>query len=335
MDGQAQPLANKQRYKSYLDAFAHPDAKRFSAAVTDLFANNAQINVVHPFNEMTVDAYANNFLSSLMHAFGGLYRRDYILMGGEFEGGDWVSSTGYYVGHFANDWLGIKATDRLSYLRVGEFHRFENGKVVESYIYLDLPELIIASGQWPEIASPATTKGYVGLLQGPATRDGFQLHQNDAAESEKSVSMVTDMLRQLATKDESWRPYWHENMMWYGPAAFGSFVGIEKFHSFQVPFEACFSHWIGGSMPGSETKHFTRHADGNYICSGGWPSLNCHQIKPFLSQPATNKNLYMRVCDWWRREGDLLVENWVFVDIPHVLLQMGFDVFENLKEVKS
>ena len=28
-----------------------------------------------------------------------------------------------------------------------------------------------------------------------------------------------------------------------------------------------------------------------------------------------------------RREGDLLVENWVFVDVPHVLLQMGFDVF--------
>ena len=36
----------------------------------------------------------------------------------------------------------------------------------------------------------------------------------------------------------------------------------------------------------------------------------------------------MRVCDWWRREEDLLVENWVFVDIPHVLLQMGVDLFD-------
>jgi len=40
-------------------------------------------------------------------------------------------------------------------------------------------------------------------------------------------------------------------------------------------------------------------------------------------------------CDggnWWRREGDLLIENWVFVDIPHVLLQMGYDLFANMTE---
>ena len=36
--------------------------------------------------------------------------------------------------------------------------------------------------------------------------------------------------------------------------------------------------------------------------------------------------------DWWRREGDLLIENWVFVDIPHVLLQMGYDLFANMTE---
>ena len=36
--------------------------------------------------------------------------------------------------------------------------------------------------------------------------------------------------------------------------------------------------------------------------------------------------------DWWRREGDLLIENWVFVDISHVLLQMGYDLFANMTE---
>ncbi|MCP5075826.1 MAG: hypothetical protein GY947_21360, partial [Rhodobacteraceae bacterium] len=69
---------------------------------------------------------------------------------------------------------------------------------------------------------------------------------------------------------------------------------------------------------------------GDYVCSGGWPSLNAVQTKPFLGQPATGKRLFMRVCDWWRRDKDLLMENWVFVDIPHVLLQMGFDVFGEL-----
>ena len=40
----------------------------------------------------------------------------------------------------------------------------------------------------------------------------------------------------------------------------------------------------------------------------------------------------MRVCDWWRREGDVLIENWVFVDIPDVLLQMGYDLFGKLEK---
>ena len=206
----------------------------------------------------------------------------------------------------------------------------EDGKVVESYIFLDIPELMIASGQWPDIESPAEVAGYQGYLPGPATQDGLIMTQSDDGESARSLEMVQKMLLGLATPDEAWRPYWHENMMWYGPAAFGSFVGVENFHAFQVPFEGKFSYWIGGSNPGSETHHFTRHADGNYVCSGGWPSLNAKQAKTFLSQKSTGKVLYMRVCDWWRREDDKLVENWVFVDIPHVLLQMGYDLFSEI-----
>ena len=38
------------------------------------------------------------------------------------------------------------------------------------------------------------------------------------------------------------------------------------------------------------------------------------------------------LCVWWRREGDLLVENWVFVDIPHVLTQMDYDLFAEIEK---
>ena len=31
------------------------------------------------------------------------------------------------------------------------------------------------------------------------------------------------------------------------------------------------------------------------------------------------------------RRGDALKENWVFIDVPHVMLQSGFDVFGDLK----
>jgi hypothetical protein len=40
----------------------------------------------------------------------------------------------------------------------------------------------------------------------------------------------------------------------------------------------------------------------------------------------------MRVADWWRRKGDRLVQNWVFIDLPDLFLQMGVDLFDRLEQ---
>lgn len=324
---------NKAALRGYCEAYRTCSGDGFAGAVERFYAPDAQINMVHPFNELVgFSGYQETFLRPLLASFRHLRRGDYIAFGASFEGGDWVTCTGYYTGKFAHTWLGIPPSGALAHLRFGEFHRMERGRAVESYIYLDIPELMIACGQWPIADSPGRDRGFTGYLPGPLTQDGLQWHDNDPGRSVSSCDMVTAMLRSLATDDEAWRPYWAKDMLWYGPAAFGSFVGIEDFAGFQVPFEQTFSEWIGGSVPGSQTRHFTRFGDGDYVCSGGWPSLNAVQSKPFLGQPATGKRLFMRVCDWWRREGDLLVENWVFVDIPHVLLQMGCDVLGDLAE---
>jgi hypothetical protein len=326
---------DKAALKAYSEAYRYPQLDAHAAAIDRFYAPDAQINIVHPFNDIDgASGYKSNFFAGLHSSFENLCRTDYIAFGGTDEEDGWVTCTGYYCGTFAQPWLGIKPTGALAYLRFGEFHRLEDGQAVESYIFLDIPELMIAAGQWPIIDYPGRNRGYTGYLPGPASQDGLGWENSDRAHSASSTKMVTDMLRGLATEDQSWRPYWHENMLWYGPAAFGSFVGLENFASFQVPFENAFSEWIGGATPGSLTKHFCRFGDGNYVCSGGWPSLNAVQKKTFLGQPSKGERLFMRVCDWWRRDGDLLVENWVFVDIPHVLLQMGFDIFETARAEK-
>jgi len=314
----------RKPYFEMADAMRHP--ANFSSAISSFFAQDASVNVVHPFNKKEgPESYFTDVIAPLQASFAGLYRRDDIVMAGRFEGDDWVSCTGYYVGHFARDWIGIRAPGRLSYLRFGEFHRMQNNQAIESYIFLDIPELMIACGQWPIATGPGLTRGYLGMIHGPASHDGVIAQPLDTFEGEKSYKIVTDMLASLASPDEAWRPYWHENMMWYGPGAFGSFLGIEQFASFQVPFESQFEGWSGGSSNNGLTKHFTRFGEGNYTCSGGWPSLTGINVKPFLGQDPTNERVFFRVCDWWRREGDLLVENWVFVDVPHALMQMGFD----------
>lgn len=327
-------LSDKQAVHAFARAQAHPGDWR--AAVQGLFAPEAVIEIVHPFNDIGgPEGYLDRFLGGLQAAFEGLYRRSDILIGGTSRGEGWVSTHGHYVGKFAQDWLGIKATNRLEFLRFGEFFRMEQGKVVEAYIFLDIPNLMMAAGQWPIADSPGRDRGYTGYLPGPASCDGLVLQDSAADETATTLEMIETMLRSLATKDEAWRPYWHDNMMWYGPAAFGAFVGIEDFAGFQVPFEGAFELWTGGLSGNGVTEHRTRFADGHYACIAGWPSLMCVRKKTFLGQPSQGETVFMRVCDWWRREGDKLVENWVCVDIPDVLLQMGVDLFAGLHDVPA
>ena len=48
--------------------------------------------------------------------------------------------------------------------------------------------------------------------------------------------------------------------------------------------------------------------------------------------PATQRPIGMRVADWWRSDGTWLTENWVLIDLPHLLLQMDVDLFAALRD---
>jgi SnoaL-like domain len=126
---------SKAALRKYSEAYRYPAQDGFRGAVDGFFAPDAQINVVHPFNELAgPDGYFDGFLSALLGAFEGLCRTDYIAFGRQTDDGDWVTCTGYYTGHFARPWLGIAPSGAMAHLRFGEFHRMENGLAVESYI---------------------------------------------------------------------------------------------------------------------------------------------------------------------------------------------------------
>ena len=323
---------NKSIFRQYVSAYRSSSVDLIAAAAQTFYASTATINIVHPFNEQIgSDAYINNFLQPLTHSFSNLRRSEYIVIGGEFEEGQWLACTGYYNGNFLHPWIGIQPTGALAYLRFAEFHLIQDGKAVESYIFIDIPALMMAVGVWPLSGhTVGRHAGYTGYLPGPATHDGVVWQNSTPESSEKTLQLTETMLLNLATVDETWRAYWHDDMTWHGPAVFGAFQGKEEFAGFQTPFEQTFSEWISGIMPGSVTRHFIRMADGEYSCLGGWPSLNMMQVKPFLGQGPTDERVYMRVCDFWRRDGDLLAENWVFVDALHFLLQMDYDVLQKV-----
>jgi hypothetical protein len=43
----------------------------------------------------------------------------------------------------------------------------------------------------------------------------------------------------------------------------------------------------------------------------------------------------MKVMDFWRRDGDMLAENWVFIDMIDLLEQIGVDVFARVRALNG
>ena len=99
---------------------------------------------------------------------------------------------------------------------------------------------------------------------------------------------------------------------------------IRNFH--QIPFLRGFPDRRGAS-------HYIRIEDDNFVVTGGWPSVEATHGGEWLGIPATNKKIKMRVMDFYRLENNVIAENWVPIDIIHILYQMGFDVFARLKEM--
>ena len=291
-----------------------------------LYSPDCDFNAGAPVDHCAgAEAILSGFWAPLIRAFPDLERRTDILMGGAFKDGDWITTTGNFVGHFENPLYGLAPSGRPHFIRYGWFDRIVGDQVVESYVLLDLTRLMIETGAWPlrpqlgESWSPA-----------PATQDGIMLDGQNAGESDKSLKLVEAMIAGLMSYDGQslasmgMRRFWTPQFGWYGPGGIGSARGhadYERAH--QGPFLKTFPDRIGGN-------HKCRIGEGHYVASTGWPSINAtHTGDGWIGIPATGKRITQRIMDYWRREDEMLVENWVFIDMINLLGQFGIDLLPN------
>ncbi|MCK0125948.1 ester cyclase [Gelidibacter sp. F2691] len=324
-----QSVENKRIYHSFLKNFDKGGTTRIEDAVAKSFDTGAKVNASHPINEaQDGTGYFTDIISPIWQAFAGCTRQNYVMIGGEYLGTEWVTSTGYFHGHFEKPLFGIPPSGKLAYLRFGEFHRMEDGKFVESHVYLGFAELIIALGLWPL----AESQGYEGVVPGPASHDGIVTDASDPNRSRASANLVEGMLINLASEDEAWRPYWHDRMVWYGPGGLGSYATVDAFAAFQRPFELTFDGWGDGQDDGfTDVGSNCKAGDGDYAFLHGWRQITGIHVGPFLGLAPTGKRVFMRDCDWWRSEDGKIIENWCMLDIPHVLMQLGYDLFAEVE----
>ena len=67
-------------------------------------------------------------------------------------------------------------------------------------------------------------------------------------------------------------------------------------------------------------------AEGNYGGFFGWPNLSLRPSGGYMGMPPYLDFADMRVVDIYRRKGDKLAENWVFIDLLHFLNMQGQDI---------
>ena len=294
-----------------------------------VLADNHRLHCFAPIN--TVDgrgAYQDQLLDPLHAAFPHGEERSDIRLAGQYQGGDWVASSGHIAGLFEADLFGIPATGRAALVRFGRFERHEHGRIAETILIIDLPALMMQAGCWP--CGPALGPSFPA--PGPATHDGI-VQPGDAG-GEASLALVNAMIGGLhefdgSLKSMGMRDYWTDDFWWYGPAPIGNFRGHSDYErGHQLPFLTAFPDRVGGN-------HRARIGEGLYVASTGWPSITAtHAGGGWLGLAPSGRQVTMRVMDFWRMEraGDSnrLTENWVMIDIPDLLLQMGIDVFERM-----
>jgi predicted ester cyclase len=240
----------------------------------------------------------------------------------ESQGGVWVVSMGHLMGLFDHAWLGIPPTKKIAMLRFCEFNRVENGKITETAMYFDIPHLMVQAGLQP---FPTQTAAHL-VQPGPMTHEGVMYDAQDPSSGEKTLSVIESMIKDLGQWDnelsleDELRQTWAEDMIWWGPEGVGATYTIERYakqHS--GPFRAGFTNR-------SKTGHITRLAEGNFGGFFGWPNFTATPSGGFMGMPATNTPGEFRVIDIYRRDGDKLAENWIFIDLLHFWKMQGVDI---------
>lgn len=291
----------------------------------------------HPINDLQgQDEFLTNYWSPIKTALPDVERKPFVVVEGDFvseetgETGRWLNSTGYLIGTFEQPLFDIPATGKTLFLRYFDLVRVANGKIAECYVILDFLDAMHQANVNPVRAS----LGHNGLIMPPSTMDGLNLDDVNGEEGVRTMKLVDDMLNELRCFDGKslssmqLEKHWHPDFMWYGPGGIGTTRGIAGFRrQHQGPFVSAF--------PDRDvvfTKSFV--GEGNYAAIGGWPHMTAkHTGSGWLGLAPTGKALTIRVMDLWRREGNLLTENWVSIDIIELLLQMGLDVFAQMREL--
>lgn len=276
----------------------------------------------------------------LRASFPDFERKTWLFFGGKSsgridgtnDGRMWVTGTGVLRGTFANDYLSIPATGGEVNIRWGEFCRLENHEILETFFLIDVIDLMQQAGF--HVLPPS--RGKDNVYPPPAANDGILREPQDRAHTAYTLAHIRRFIFDGLNKfDESdlnsmgMANFFHRNVAWYGPGGIGACLSFQEFESLhQRP-------WLHAFPDRAVQNLDALFAEGLYSGAPGWNGVQATHKGAYLGHPATGNALGVNGLDWWRRKGEMYIENWVFVDMIHLFRQIHVDLFARLEDVKN
>lgn len=112
--------------------------------------------------------------------------------------------------------------------------------------------------------------------------------------------------------------FFHESFRWMGNAGCGTKNGLREFQdNWQRPFQAAFS--------GKVCIDEARIVQGEWMAAFG--AQHATHSGEFMGIAPTGKRVEIRYMDFWKVVDGKIIDNYVMIDFPHVMRQLGVDPF--------
>ncbi|KAB0303656.1 ester cyclase [Vibrio fortis] len=153
----------------------------------------------------------------------------------------------------------------------------------------------------------------------PRPEQGVLTKDNDLTKTDETLHVIDSMVDGLNDHDiDNMGRFFAESFRWMGNAGCGFKENLKEFQeNWQRPFQAAFSNKVC--------------IDEARLTQGEWCAAFGRQEAihsgPFMGIEPTGKKVIIRYMDFWKVVDGKIVDNYVMVDFPAVMAQLGVDAF--------
>ena len=156
-------------------------------------------------------------------------------------------------------------------------------------------------------------------MKGSRPEQAVLTRDNRLDKSEETLATIDAMVDGLNDHDiDNMERFFSETFRWVGNAGCGFKQGLKEFQdNWQRPLQAAFSDKV--------CIDEARVTQGEWCAAFG--RQEARHTGPFMGIEPTGKRVEIRYMDFWKVVDGKIVDNWVMVDFPYVMRQLGVDVF--------